>query len=396
MTPPAAGLNLHELDYMSWGPDESSLPIRSYPLAPRTGNGSYFDELAIYDDPTFSQPEFGNWVTAEDLHRNFGRGNDAWRTGFNPSRPAAPVARSSMGGSAASAEPSLFLDANRGVAHSSPSAHDGFLVSPVSPVSSIEPVKRTGSADWSSAGHHSPEVSNELDYLQPAKRIRSHASEGAGASKPRTVARKAQPSSPEIKKPTVLSRSAPSGVAKRRPKKPTPNPNPYSAAPAVRNAGAGGGVSHNRTQLRTAQRRVKPPTQSGAAPARHPASEEDGEEPDDDPLAPEERRARESHNFVEKQYRSRLNQQFESLLAVLLAGKDARSGGGGGTRWGDASAAAAADDRRLSKAEVLEKARRRIEDLEELTRTLALEKEELLGNLEVMRGIVERGADADV
>jgi hypothetical protein len=156
-------------------------------------------------------------------------------------------------------------------------------------------------------------------------------------------------------------------------------------------------VSHNRTQLRTAQRRVKPPTQSGAAPARHPASEEDGEEPDDDPLAPEERRARESHNFVEKQYRSRLNQQFESLLAVLLAGKDARSGGGGGgTRWGDASAAAAADDRRLSKAEVLEKARRRIEDLEELTRTLALEKEELLGNLEVMKGIVERGADADV
>lgn len=388
MTPPATGLNLHELDYMSWGADESSLPTRSYPPAPRPGSGSYFDELAIFDDSAFSHPEFGSWVTAEDLHRNFGRGNDSWRSEFNPTRPTAPVARSSMQGSAASAEASSFFEANGGVADSSPSAHDGFLVSPVSPVSSIEPVKRTGSEDWSSAGHQSPEVSNELDYLQPAKRIRSHASGGAGASKPRTVTRKAQPSSPDIKRPTVLSRSAPSGVAKRRPKKPNaPDPNPYSA-PAARSAAGGEG---HRTQLRTAQRRAKP-VQPSAAPG--PGSDE--EEQDDDPLAPEERRARESHNFVEKQYRSRLNQQFESLLSVLVAGKDARSGGGGDTRWGDVGAAAAADDRRLSKAEVLEKARRRIEDLEDLTRTLALEKAELLGNLEVMRGIVERGADADV
>lgn len=76
------------------------------------------------------------------------------------------------------------------------------------------------------------------------------------------------------------------------------------------------------------------------------------------PATEEERKSRESHNQVEKNYRERLNGHFKSLLDVLP--EDLRSrlddddGGGGG-----------ASERHSSKAEVLVMAKQYIRELEE-------------------------------
>jgi hypothetical protein len=127
--------------------------------------------------------------------------------------------------------------------------------------------------------------------------------------------------------------------------------------------------SAHKNQLRTASRKPKPP---GTWPA---------EEQDDDDLTNEERRARQSHNLVEKQYRNRLNQQFESLLAVLPAERSRKSISEGKTRergTGGAVSVADDDDRRLSKAEVLDLARQRILALEQECMKLRSERTELL------------------
>ncbi|KAH7144614.1 hypothetical protein B0J13DRAFT_623139 [Dactylonectria estremocensis] len=92
---------------------------------------------------------------------------------------------------------------------------------------------------------------------------------------------------------------------------------------------------------------------------------------------PEERRTRASHNLVEKQYRNRLNAQFESLLNALpeqvrTGGDGDDSEGGGPVDWGD---------RRVSKGEVLEMARKHIETLERERDVLEREKMELQGSL---------------
>lgn len=77
------------------------------------------------------------------------------------------------------------------------------------------------------------------------------------------------------------------------------------------------------------------------------------------PATEEERKSRESHNQVEKNYRERLNGHFKSLLDVLP--EDLRSrlddddGGGGG----------GASERHSSKAEVLVMAKQYIRELEE-------------------------------
>ncbi|KAH6893559.1 hypothetical protein B0T10DRAFT_399878 [Thelonectria olida] len=88
----------------------------------------------------------------------------------------------------------------------------------------------------------------------------------------------------------------------------------------------------------------------------------------------EERRTRASHNLVEKQYRNRLNSQFESLLGALP--EEIRSGRDDGDSdvadWGD---------RRVSKGEVLEMARKHIESLERERDMLERENNELHGSL---------------
>ncbi|KAF7538757.1 hypothetical protein G7Z17_g12582 [Cylindrodendrum hubeiense] len=102
---------------------------------------------------------------------------------------------------------------------------------------------------------------------------------------------------------------------------------------------------------------------------------------------PEERRTRASHNLVEKQYRNRLNSQFESLLNALpeqirTGGDGEGSDGGGPVDWGD---------RRVSKGEVLEMARKHIETLERERDMLEREKNELQGSLHQLKNSVSEG-----
>ncbi|OIW32260.1 hypothetical protein CONLIGDRAFT_629958 [Coniochaeta ligniaria NRRL 30616] len=139
------------------------------------------------------------------------------------------------------------------------------------------------------------------------------------------------------------------------------------------------GNSSHKVQLRTASRK---PKQNGKDSGSSPAAEDKDE---DDLLTPNERRARHSHNLVEKQYRNRLNQQFESLLAVLPADGNRSFSGSGGpkTKPRDVKGSVAGvegDDRRLSKAEVLDMARQRIVKLESECNRLQSERMELAAN----------------
>ncbi|QKD57183.1 uncharacterized protein FOBCDRAFT_321376 [Fusarium oxysporum Fo47] len=104
--------------------------------------------------------------------------------------------------------------------------------------------------------------------------------------------------------------------------------------------------------------------------------------------APEERRARASHNRVEKHYRNRLNAQFESLLNALLA--KVRQGdisNGDDNEWDGTSDL----DRRVSKGEVLEMARKCIQGLERESNELQRENFELKGSLQRLKGSASDG-----
>ncbi|KAI8951980.1 hypothetical protein F4801DRAFT_542329 [Xylaria longipes] len=100
------------------------------------------------------------------------------------------------------------------------------------------------------------------------------------------------------------------------------------------------------------------------------------------PSSAEERKSRETHNNVEKQYRNRLNAHFESLLSALPE----RMQSADGEEGGDLDAA----DRRVSKAEVLEMARRHIKSLERECAVLEGERDELRDNMERLRWLFGR------
>lgn len=122
---------------------------------------------------------------------------------------------------------------------------------------------------------------------------------------------------------------------------------------------------------------------------------------------PQERKSRNSHNLVEKQYRNRLNMQFEILMNTLpesmrsapavgggpgastSGGDSDGQGGGGGPGGGGAGAAlhGAFDvgERRLSKAQVLDMSARYIRSLESERDKLEEEKEELKENIRRLR-----------
>jgi hypothetical protein len=112
-------------------------------------------------------------------------------------------------------------------------------------------------------------------------------------------------------------------------------------------------------------------------------------EDDDSDVTAEKRRTRRSHNLVEKQYRNRLNAQFERLLAVLpveqcraatTSTNPLNVAGGGSSNSGST----AGDDKRMSKAEVLDLATRRIRALEVERDRLLRERRELLRGMEVV------------
>ncbi|KAI9148093.1 Allergen Fus [Paramyrothecium foliicola] len=131
------------------------------------------------------------------------------------------------------------------------------------------------------------------------------------------------------------------------------------------------------SHLRTAKRS----SQSGAAGRNKAARQSPDHQHPSSSLPPgapgsteidSEVKARAAHNQVEQQYRQRLNAHFERLLAVLPVGdRDSDDGEtcGGGIE---------PDRRKVSKAEVLDLARRRIEVLEWEVRRLEKEKREML------------------
>ncbi|KAL6921366.1 hypothetical protein FSST1_005392 [Fusarium sambucinum] len=105
----------------------------------------------------------------------------------------------------------------------------------------------------------------------------------------------------------------------------------------------------------------------------------------------EDRRTRASHNLVEKQYRNRLNAQFESLLHALPEQIRHGDNGGGDGKEGNESDQANDPDRRVSKGEVLEMARKHIQALERERSQLELENLELHGNI---RKLKESGSES--
>ncbi|KAI0840648.1 hypothetical protein F5Y06DRAFT_308816 [Hypoxylon sp. FL0890] len=96
------------------------------------------------------------------------------------------------------------------------------------------------------------------------------------------------------------------------------------------------------------------------------------------PATAEEQKSRETHNQVEKQYRNRLNAHFESLLEALPETMQAGEGEDDGESLD-------LTDRRVSKAEVLDMARRHIQALERECAALEGERDELRNNMERLR-----------
>ncbi|OAA53821.1 Helix-loop-helix DNA-binding protein [Niveomyces insectorum RCEF 264] len=100
------------------------------------------------------------------------------------------------------------------------------------------------------------------------------------------------------------------------------------------------------------------------------------------------RGGRRSHNLVEKQYRNRLNAQFEGLMRALP--QDVKAPGSGpGTS--DEGFGGDAMEKRLSKAEVLEMARLHIQALEQERDDLIRERDQLQGNADILQGLYAGG-----
>ncbi|OTB07130.1 hypothetical protein M426DRAFT_8859 [Hypoxylon sp. CI-4A] len=101
------------------------------------------------------------------------------------------------------------------------------------------------------------------------------------------------------------------------------------------------------------------------------------------PATFEEQKNRDTHNQVEKQYRNRLNAHFESLLEALPETMQAGEGE-------DDGEALDLTDRRVSKAEVLDMARRHIQTLERDNAALEGERDELRNHMERMQWLFRR------
>jgi len=146
-------------------------------------------------------------------------------------------------------------------------------------------------------------------------------------------------------------------------------------------------------KLRTAAR--KPRKSSTSKPTPPSATTSSPEEAGaGEVVSPDEVRARRNHNLVEKQYRNRLNAQFERLLSVLppdqrrLTQDVEQAPSTRKRRASCSSGTGSLEDRRMSKAEVLDVATRRIRELEADRSRLLREKKILLQDMEVMNGAV--------
>lgn len=98
--------------------------------------------------------------------------------------------------------------------------------------------------------------------------------------------------------------------------------------------------------------------------------------------------SRASHNMVERNYRTRLNNQFSHLLEVLPADMVAVEIGAGSMSSGD-------QEKKVSKGEILLLARRYILNLEEAKRILEAEKVEMEKDIRRLRAaLIKKGGGA--
>ncbi|KAI1464758.1 uncharacterized protein F4812DRAFT_466994 [Daldinia caldariorum] len=178
-----------------------------------------------------------------------------------------------------------------------------------------------------------------------------------------------------------------------------PYPSGYGAAtlsPRVPPSGASAGSSHKKSSKQSSRpRKSKQPqvlspgstssaSNSGKSRLRS-ASRTSKNTHHNPPASAEEQKSRETHNQVEKQYRNRLNAHFESLLNALPETMQAGEGEGEGD-----GEALDVTDRRVSKAEVLDMARRHIQALERECAALEGERDELRNNMERLRWLFGR------
>ncbi|OIW28749.1 hypothetical protein CONLIGDRAFT_632970 [Coniochaeta ligniaria NRRL 30616] len=156
------------------------------------------------------------------------------------------------------------------------------------------------------------------------------------------------------------TKSKPEGKAKARKSGDKTSP----TSPTTSSQSSSGGK--HKVQLRTSARKPKEAADNSSSSPTAPKDRDEGIIQGTDEL-----QARQCHNLVEKQYRNRLNRQFENLLAVLPVDGECTSASASGrktktsvTDRGGAAAGVEGGERRLSKAEVLDMARQRIVTLE--------------------------------
>jgi hypothetical protein len=151
----------------------------------------------------------------------------------------------------------------------------------------------------------------------------------------------------------------------------------YNIAYAGAVVGAGSTRRSSRHSSMSQPRQTKyplsPPSSTSRASKLRSASRASKNNHLNPPATEEERKTRASHNQVEKQYRNRLNAHFEALLNTLPEYMR-----GGEDDEYDV-------DRKISKAEVLEMARRHILSLERDCSALQEERDELRASVERMR-----------
>ncbi|KAE8440645.1 hypothetical protein EG329_006997 [Mollisiaceae sp. DMI_Dod_QoI] len=141
--------------------------------------------------------------------------------------------------------------------------------------------------------------------------------------------------------------------------------------------------SHSSHSSRTKRRNSSTRAETGASPKGHQLrSTKQGQRisyAENDTKNDGLKGARTSHNLVEKQYRTRLNGQFSTLLSALP--KDVV-----GTEVDGFGAVDSGAEKRVSKAEVLVLAKKHIENLERSKKSLELDKRALIEDLQQLKG----------
>lgn len=214
--------------------------------------------------------------------------------------------------------------------------------------------------------------------------------EGSKKSK-KSSSRSSQPKQGSSSKP--LSLIAPAGnVTDTGSHHSTPSTSSHK--PSSQSAQAGQ-PQRLRSQLRTANR-TKPTAPAGGSDSDGGKGSGSGSRhPHHKPAeSSEERVARALHNQVEQQYRKRLNEQFEQLLSVLPQDEGPKKklavAGSKDDLVADTKSSKDSADRRVSKAEVLDRARRRIRRLEREREGLEQQNRELSGRVDELRDEWER------